>query len=151
MIYDQMKEDRNSARRSGDKLTRDRLTTFVGEIETATKNGIEPDDAHIISRLKKEIQCLDENYRLTRQDEFKDEAVFLNKYMPQMASESDVRATVQRVINASDVPTIGAIMKTLKTEYGTLLDGRIASVIVKEELETIFGRTVSGLCPCKAK
>ena len=46
-----------------------------------------------------------------------------------MASDDDVREAVRRM---GDVQNVGQIMKSLKEKFGSTLDGKRASQIVKE-------------------
>lgn len=62
------------------------------------------------------------------------EAKFLKEtYLPAQLSESDVRTAVEGIMN--DVgKNMGAIMKVLKEKYPNQVDGKQASVIIKEML-----------------
>lgn len=134
MIYDKMKQDRMTAMKAKNKFTKTVLTTFIGDIESDVKRGATADDDYIIPKLKKTIQSLDENYALTRDEKFKQEKVILEFYLPKMASDEEVKAKIEEIVSSNINPNIGLIMKELKQEYGSLLDGKKASAMAKEML-----------------
>ena len=65
------------------------------------------------------------------------EAEILSKYLPEMASEEDIRAAVKAEISAMgevSIKQMGAIIGKMKAKFGNSADGAVLAKIVKEEL-----------------
>ena len=65
------------------------------------------------------------------------EAEILSKYLPEMASEDEIRAAVKAEISAMgevSIKQMGAIIGKMKAKFGNSADGAVLAKIVKEEL-----------------
>ena len=64
------------------------------------------------------------------------EAVVIQKYLPEMASEEDIRAAVKTKMSGlnADIKQMGAVIGAVKSKFGTSADGAVIAKIVKEEL-----------------
>ena len=65
------------------------------------------------------------------------EAEILSKYLPEMASEEEIRAAVKDEISTMGEASIkqrGAIIGKMKAKFGNSADGAVLAKIVKEEL-----------------
>ena len=65
------------------------------------------------------------------------EAEILSKYLPEMASEEEIRAAVKAEISAMgevSIKQMGAIISKMKAKFGNSADGAVMAKIVKEEL-----------------
>ena len=65
------------------------------------------------------------------------EAEILSKYLPEMASEDEIRAAVKAEISAMgevSIKQMGAIIGKMKAKFGNSADGAVLARIVKEEL-----------------
>ena len=64
------------------------------------------------------------------------EAVVIQKYLPEMASEEDIRAAVKTKMSElnADIKQMGAVIGAVKSKFGTSADGAVIAKIVKEEL-----------------
>ena len=65
------------------------------------------------------------------------EAEILSKYLPEMASEEEIRAAVKAEISAMgevSIKQMGAIISKMKAKFGNSADGAVLAKIVKEEL-----------------
>lgn len=130
-----MKTDRVAAMKKRDRVARDVLTVFIGDIESDMKRGTDVDDSYVVGKLKKAIANAKENAKLSNDDSYLVEVEVLEGYLPTMASEGDVRGTVNSILQDSDADHgMGNIMKTLKATYGDALDGKEASAIVRSML-----------------
>ena len=65
------------------------------------------------------------------------EAEILSKYLPEMASEEEIRAAVKdeiSIMGEVSIRQMGAIIGKMKAEFGNSADGAVMAKIVKEEL-----------------
>ena len=65
------------------------------------------------------------------------EAEILSKYLPEMASEEEIRAAVKdeiSTIGEVSIKQMGAIIGKMKAKFGNSADGAVLAKIVKEEL-----------------
>ncbi len=65
------------------------------------------------------------------------ESEILSKYLPEMASEEEIRAAVKDEISAMgevSIKQMGAIIGKMKAKFGNSADGAVLAEIVKEEL-----------------
>lgn len=65
------------------------------------------------------------------------ESEILSKYLPEMASEEDIRVAVKAEISAMgevSIKQMGAIIGRMKVKFGNSADGAVLAKIVKEEL-----------------
>ena len=89
--------------------------------------------AREVKKRKEAASLLDEE---RAENELK-EAEILSKYLPEMASEDEIRTAVKAEISAMgevSVKQMGAIIGKMKAKFGNSADGAILAKIVKEEL-----------------
>ena len=89
--------------------------------------------AREVKKRKEAASLLDEE---RAENELK-EAEILSKYLPEMASEDEIRAAVKAEISAMgevSIKQMGAIIGRMKAKFGNSADGAILAKIVKEEL-----------------
>lgn len=89
--------------------------------------------AREVKKRKEAASLLDEE---RAENELK-EAEILSKYLPEMASEDEIRTAVKAEISAMgevSVKQMGAIIGKIKAKFGNSADGAVLAKIVKEEL-----------------
>ena len=106
----------------------------LGKREEGLNNDeIETLVAREVKKRKEAAGLLDEE---RAENELK-EAEILSKYLPEMASEDEIRAAVKAEISAMgevSIKQMGAIIGKMKAKFGNSADGAILAKIVKEEL-----------------
>lgn len=106
----------------------------LGKREEGLNNDeIETLVAREVKKRKEAASLLDEE---RAENELK-EAEILSKYLPEMASEDEIRAAVKAEISAMDevsIKQMGAIIGKMKAKFGNSADGAVLARIVKEEL-----------------
>ena len=119
-----------------------RYQTFKNILEKAQKiakdERIETiKDEYVINATKKEIKQLEE--LLTYCNENNDKAKEINEcisyakeLLPQMASEKEIK---EYLLKENIEKNMGACMKALKNKFGDSLDGKMASILVKEYIK----------------
>ena len=89
--------------------------------------------AREVKKRKEAASLLDEE---RAENELK-EAEILSKYLPEMASEDEIRTAVKTEISSMEEASIkqmGAIIGKMKAKFGNSADGAVLAKIVKEEL-----------------
>jgi Uncharacterized conserved protein len=89
--------------------------------------------AREVKKRKEAASLLDEE---RAENELK-EAEILSKYLPEMASEDEIRAAVKAEISVMgevSIKQMGAIIGKMKAKFGNSADGAVLAKIVKEEL-----------------
>ena len=89
--------------------------------------------AREVKKRKEAASLLDEE---RAENELK-EAEILSKYLPEMASEDEIRASVKAEIaemGEVSIKQMGIIIGKMKAKFGNSADGAVLAKIVKEEL-----------------
>ena len=106
----------------------------LGKREEGLNNDeIETLVAREVKKRKEAAGLLDEE---RAKNELK-EAEILSKYLPEMASEEEIRASVKAEIaemGEVSIKQMGAIIGKMKAKFGNSADGAVLARIVKEEL-----------------
>ena len=106
----------------------------LGKREEGLNNDeIETLVAREVKKRKEAASLLDEE---RAENELK-EAEILSKYLPEMASEDEIRVAVKAEISAMgevSIKQMGAIIGKMKAKFGNSADGVVLAKIVKEEL-----------------
>ena len=106
----------------------------LGKREEGLNNDeIETLVAREVKKRKEAAGLLDEE---RAENELK-EAEILSKYLPEMASEDEIRTAVKAEISAmgeASIKQMGAVIGKMKAKFGNSADSAILAKIVKEEL-----------------
>lgn len=106
----------------------------LGKREEGLNNSeIETLVAREVKKRKEAASLLDEE---RAENELK-EAEILSKYLPEMASEDEIRASVKAEIaemGEVSIKQMGIIIGKMKAKFGNSADGAVLAKIVKEEL-----------------
>lgn len=95
-------------------------------------------DSHIYDAAKKEIKQLNDLMDFVSPDDSKRineitiKVATAKELLPDMVSKEEIKSFVES--HKDEANNIGAMMKLLKSKYADSLDGKLASVIVKEVL-----------------
>ncbi|TRD09924.1 GatB/YqeY domain-containing protein [Erythrobacter insulae] len=114
------------------------------DIEERTSGKDIPDDELVTSVLQKMAKQRRESiemYEAGGREELaakeKDELSVIEEFLPQMMSEEETRAAIEAIkteTGASSMKDMGAVMGELKKRHGAVLDGKLASGMVKTAL-----------------
>jgi uncharacterized protein YqeY len=61
----------------------------------------------------------------------------IEEFLPQMMSEAETKAAIEAIksdLGASSMADMGRVMAELKARHGALVDGKLASGLVKQAL-----------------
>ncbi len=114
------------------------------DIEERTSGKDVDDDALVTSVLQKMAKQRRESiemYEKGGRDELaaaeQAELAIIEEFLPQMMSEADTKAAIDAIkaeTGASSMKDMGTVMGALKAKHGAVLDGKLASGLVKAAL-----------------
>jgi uncharacterized protein len=136
-----LQDDLKVAMKAGDKLRVMTLRGALTEITRVEKDVRRPaNNDEIIQILKRERARRDEAIEFARKggrpdlvEQNQTEAQILDGYLPAALGADEIKAAIIAQITAG-VSQIGPIMKALRDQFGSRLDGRVASELVKQAL-----------------
>ena len=142
-MKDKLQEDLKRAMKSGDRLRTLTVRGVLAEITRLEKDvRREANEGEIVQVVRRERARRDEALEYARRANRADlvaqneqEALILDSYLPAALSPNELKAAIAEMI-ASGNKQIGPIMKDLKERFGARLDGKLASQLVKEALQT---------------
>jgi hypothetical protein len=134
-LFEKVKQDRMSARKTKNESAISVLTTLVGELESQSKRvGTDITNDMVVQTCKKFILNNNETLKLSVTTEVSErltaENAVLSIYLPSQLTEQDLRS----IITSLNTKNLGEIMKHLKDNYSSQYDGKIASSVAKEIL-----------------
>jgi len=146
MILDKITKEQLLARKNRDTFKTGILTTLMSEVSIIGKNkgNRKTTDEEAIAVIKKFISNAENNIESLQGShnwenctesiqEFQDEIELLQGFLPKQMTEDELKVSIE-VMVSKGANNIGAIMGTLKKEYGGLYDGKMASKLAKEVL-----------------
>ncbi len=149
MIRDDIKAATITAMKAGEKARTATLRQISAkikdrDIEERTSGKDNDDDALVTSVLQKMAKQRRESiemYQTGGRDELaakeKAELAVIDEFLPQMMSEDETKAAIDTIkveTGASSMKDMGQVMGELKKRHGAVLDGKLASGLVKAAL-----------------
>jgi len=136
-LLQRIKNDQLAARKAKDKFKATLLTTLLSE---ASRPGLddgkrESTDEEVIKVCKKFIDNMKETLDANYTEAVYNEMCIVNEYMPQALTEDEMTAIAQSIIEASENPNLGTVMKHFSQAYVGRFDGKVLSSITKELLK----------------
>lgn len=135
-LLEEIKSDLDFARRQKDQNTLTLLTTLYSEASMIgkTKRNGESTDDEVISVAKKFKIGVEEIAKIKGlNEELKSEIELYERYLPRLLTTDQLKDIIS---NINPKESLAQIMNHLKTNHANRYDGRIASAIAKEFLES---------------
>jgi uncharacterized protein len=140
-LGDRLRADLNDARRARDRLRTNVLSMTISELRNREiemgRAATDADVLDVVTRaIKRRREAADQIRAAGRPEQAQkeeDEAVLLQRYMPQQLSEDEARAIVREAI-AGGASNLGAVMAAVMPKLKGRFDGRETNRIVREEL-----------------
>lgn len=146
-LLETLQKDQLQSRKDRDAIKTSLLTTLFSEAVNVGKNqgNRASTDEEVIAVIKKFVKGSKENieiYTKTGKTEAlnlaNQELDILQTYLPQTVSEDVLKVRIVEVMSKLNLPkessSLGKVIKELKNEFGSTLDGALASKLVKEAL-----------------
>lgn len=146
MLEDKILQDRNEARKRGEKVRLDVLGMLVSDITNKKKEerADELDDGRVlgviqkmVKRHKESIVQFTDGGRQDLVDKETAEMEILQGYLPDPVSEEDLKAAVSAAVTklgASSPKDMGSVMSEVMAQLKGRADGKLISKMVREEL-----------------
>ena len=149
MIRDDIKAATIAAMKAGEKDRTAALRQIAAkikdrDIEERTAAKPTPDDELVVSVLQKmakqrreSIEMYEAGGRTELAAKEAAELTVIEEFLPQMMDEAATRAAIEAIkadTGASTMKDMGAVMAELKARHGAVLDGKLASGLVKAAL-----------------
>ena len=122
---EQIKSELLVARKSGDKVKKNLLSTFVGEVELTLKGENPKSENEIVETLAK---AFIKNAEKVGNDVATEEVAILKEYLPQMASLDEVK----ELLKDKDLTLGGRLIGLAKKEFNGNVDPKIVNQAIKE-------------------
>jgi uncharacterized protein YqeY len=149
MIRDDIKAATIAAMKAGEKDRTAALRQISAkikdrDIEERTSAKAIPDDELVVSVLQKmakqrreSIEMYESGGRQELADKEKAELAVIEEFLPQMMDEAATKAAIEAIkaeTGAASMKDMGTVMAELKARHGAVLDGKLASGLVKAAL-----------------
>lgn len=149
MLRDQIKQATVSAMKSGEKDRTAALRLIAAkikdrDIELRTSSKEIPDDdlvTEVLQKMAKQrresIEMYDAGGRVELAAVERAELAVIEEFLPQMMDEAATKAAIEAIkaeLGASTMKDMGAVMTELRARHGAVLDGKLASGLVKAAL-----------------
>jgi uncharacterized protein YqeY len=150
MIRDDIKAATIAAMKAGEKDRTAALRQISAKIkdrdieERTAAQPVSDDDVLVTSVLQKmakqrreSIEMYDAGGRTELATVERAELAVIEEFLPQMMDEAATRAAIEAIkvdIGASSMKDMGAVMTELRSRHGAVLDGKLASGLVKAAL-----------------
>lgn len=133
-LFQTLKKDRMAAMKAKEKDKVSTLTSLIGDIENdaLTKQGANAKtDDKVVGKIKALVESYKEMIgKYGEREDWKREIVLLSAYLPQQASEEELRAVIEPM--KADGAQIGQVMGAIKKRFGASADMKLANAIFKE-------------------
>lgn len=129
-LQEQIKKDLMSAMKARDDVKKSTLRVVMGEFGRLSRKEISDDDA--VKVLKKLVK--DEKETMEKSNDAGDSEYIdlIERYLPQTASEEDVRTWIKENIDLSQFKNKMQAMKPIMANFGSAADGNTVKKILQE-------------------
>lgn len=139
-VTDQLRSDMTAALKAGDKQRVGALRLVLSELQKATKEGSDDEQAVLRRERKRRIDAAEQfeqagRSELSQQERY--EAELIGGYLPAELPDDELRELVRRAIadtGASGPRDMGQVMKAVMAASGGRAEGKRASSLVREAL-----------------
>ncbi len=134
MLQEKIKKDLITARKKKNKKLISNLTVILGEFQRGDKKQLS--DKECIKIIKKIYKFEKERLSRIDLDNSKRDTSFiklLDSYLPQMASEEEIRNWISENIDFSKFKNKMQAMKPIMSHFGQNVDGNLVRKILEEE------------------
>lgn len=127
-LQEKIQLDLKKAMMNKDVHKRDLIRVLIGEINRVGKDVSDDDVSKIVKKMTDNAILMNNQI----------EVDILSDYLPKMLSEKQIEDLIIDFIstnNINNIKQMGIVMKYLKDEFGSSIDGKIANIIVKNKLQ----------------
>ena len=136
MLLDQLSNDIKQAMKDKNKPKLGALRYLKSMLMENKVSKKPTDELDVVVRHTKKLKEAIEVYPDgdSRQEDAKQELIFVEEYLPKQLTEVDVQAIINEIKSGLDNPNMGGVMKELTAKIKGRFDGKKASQMVKDSL-----------------
>jgi len=127
-LQEKIQSDLKMAMLNKDVNKRDLIRVLIGEINRMGKDVSDEDVLKIIKKMTENASLMNNEIEIN----------ILSEYLPKMLTEQEIDVIISDYIlnnNINNIKQMGLVMKYLKDEYGSSIDGKVASLIFKNKIK----------------
>lgn len=127
-LQEKIQSDLKVAMMNKDVHKRDLIRVLIGEINRVGKDVSDDDVSKIVKKMTDNAILMDNQFEID----------ILSNYLPKMLTEKEIENVIDQFIldnNINSIKQMGLVMKYLKDEFGSSIDGKIASSLIKNKLK----------------
>lgn len=129
-LQEQIKKDLMSAMKARDDVKKSTLRVVMGEFGRLSRKEISDDD--VVKVLKKLVKAEKETMEKSNDTGDSEYIDLIERYLPQTASEEDVRTWIKENIDLSQFKNKMQAMKPIMANFGSAADGNTVKKILQE-------------------
>ena len=126
-LQEKIQSDLKIAMMNKDVPKRDLIRVLIGEINRVGKDVSDDEVSKIVKKMTD--NAIEMNNQI--------EVDILSDYLPKMLTDKEIEDVIDQFIsdnNINSIKQMGLVMKHLKDEFGSSIDGKIASSLIKNKL-----------------
>ncbi|MDY0270147.1 GatB/YqeY domain-containing protein [Trichloromonas sp.] len=127
-LQEKIQSDLKIAMMNKDVPKRDLIRVLIGEINRVGKDVSDDEVSKIVKKMTD--NAIEMNNQI--------EVDILSDYLPKMLTEKEIEDVIDQFIsdnNIGGIKQMGLVMKYLKDEFGSCIDGKVASSLIKNKLK----------------
>lgn len=128
-LQERIKSDLAAAMKARDDLKKNAIRVIMGEFSRLNRKQLEDDD--VVKVLKKLIKAEKETLEKRGGAQDSEYIRFVESYLPQMASEDDIRKWISEHIDFSQYKSKMQAMKPIMANFGSTADGNTVKKILE--------------------
>lgn len=133
-MIERITSDMKTAMKAGEKDKIKYLRLMMAELKNAEKTGKDFDSVKVLQSYKKKLEKAATQYaQLEQYDCLLDEINLVSSYLPQEASEGDIKKAIQEVLGSTDKRDFGPLMGMVMKKVDNA-DGKLVGKLLRESL-----------------
>lgn len=138
-LLDNIVFQRIQAMKDKDLIKKNLLTTLLGEIQNKWQDkSLKPDDTFVLSFVKIFKDKAEESLAMVQTDQAKEEINILSSFLPTMLTVEELTDIIKNLLTQEiSGNKLAFVMSHLKTHYPAQYDGKVASTLIKQNLNMV--------------
>lgn len=127
-LQEKIQSDLKIAMMNKDVHRRDLIRVLIGEINRVGKDVSDDEVSKIVKKMTDNAILMNNQIEID----------ILSDYLPKILTEKETEDVIDQFIsdnNINSIKQMGLVMKYLKDEFGSSIDGKIASSLIKNKLK----------------
>ncbi len=140
-LREELAAQMKQAMKSGERERLRALRLLRAELQVAETSGREVDELGVIKSYANSLRKAAEEYqahgREDKAEQIRADLAVIEEFLPRQLEPQELERLIDRIIGEQGLGPgdIGAVMRTLMSEHGDVVDGRTAQQIARQRLE----------------